>query len=89
MGSTDYLNQLPVVANHNGSEGRGESLGAPHSTLKGGAMGDTITVIGNNGEGASGVGHGVVVWLTSEFYSIGWGLASIGNGEGSCLRQIL
>jgi len=47
-------------------------------------MGDTIAVIGNNGERASGVGHGSgVVWLTPEFYSIGWGLASIGNGRGS------
>jgi hypothetical protein len=76
MGSANYLNQLPVVANHNGSEGRGESLGAPHSTFKGSAIGDTITVIGNNGEGASGVGHNVVVWLTSKFYSIGCPAAS-------------
>ena len=50
------------MTNHNGSKGGGESLGAPHSTFKGSAMGDTITVIGNNSEGASGGGHRSVVW---------------------------
>jgi hypothetical protein len=53
------------MANHNGSEGRSESLGAAHGTLKGGTMGDTITVIGNNGEGASGGDHRVLGWLVT------------------------
>lgn len=67
MGSTDHLNHLAIVTDHDGGEGRGEPFGTADGTCQGGAVGHAHPVaIGDNSEvaGAGGGCHGSRCVLT-------------------------